>query len=183
MLTRSICDGVSSPGADAIVGTDAKNDAIMTTIIQAETPDQIETARALFREYEAWLDMDLCFQDFETEVATLPGKYAEPQGRLLLAYVEGQTAGCIALREIDEGICEMKRLFVRDEFRGHRLGLLLVEKVIAEAREAGYRKMRLDTFPPKMGKAVKLYESHGFREIAPYYNNPHIGVLFMELDL
>jgi GNAT superfamily N-acetyltransferase len=153
------------------------------TIVQAQTPEQIETARQLFREYEAWLALDLCFQDFETEVATLPGKYAAPEGRLLLAYVDNAPAGCIALREIDEGICEMKRLFVRDEFRGHRLGLLLVEKVIGEARAAGYLKMRLDTFPPKMGKAVKLYESHGFREIAPYYNNPHAGVLFMELDL
>jgi GNAT superfamily N-acetyltransferase len=155
----------------------------MTTIIQAHTPDQIETARLLFREYEEWLDMDLCFQDFETEVATLPGKYAEPEGRLLLAQKDGKTAGCIALRKIDDDVCEMKRLFVRDEFRGHGLGLLLVEKVISEARAAGYLKMRLDTFPPKMGKAVKLYESHGFREIAPYYNNPHTGVLFMELDL
>lgn len=155
----------------------------MTTIIQAETPGQIETARLLFREYETWLGMSLCFQDFETEVATLPGKYAEPEGRLLLAYVDNAPAGCIALRELDEGVCEMKRLFVRDEFRGHGLGLALVEKVIGEARASGYLKMRLDTFPPKMGKAVKLYESHGFREIAPYYTNPHAGVLFMELDL
>jgi GNAT superfamily N-acetyltransferase len=155
----------------------------MTTIIQAKTPEQIETARLLFREYEAWLGMDLCFQGFEEELRTLPGKYAAPGGRLLLGYVDQKPAGCIALREINEGICEMKRLFVRDQFRGHRLGLLLVEKVIGEARDAGYLKMRLDTFPPKMGKAVKLYESHGFREIAPYYNNPHAGVLFMELDL
>jgi GNAT superfamily N-acetyltransferase len=155
----------------------------MTTIIQAETPAQIETARTLFREYEAWLGMDLCFQGFEEELRALPGKYAEPSGRLLLGYVDQKPAGCIALRKIDEGVCEMKRLFIRDEFRGHGLGLLLVEKVISEARDAGYLKMRLDTFPPKMGKAVKLYESHGFREIAPYYNNPHTGVLFMELDL
>jgi GNAT superfamily N-acetyltransferase len=155
----------------------------MTTIIQAETPEQIETARLLFREYEAWLGMDLCFQGFEEELRVLPGKYAAPGGRLLLSYVDNAPAGCIALRGIDDGVCEMKRLFVRDEFRGHRLGLLLVERVISEAREAGYLKMRLDTFPPKMGKAVKLYESHGFREIAPYYNNPHTGVLFMELDL
>lgn len=155
----------------------------MTTIIQAETPDQIETARILFREYEAWLGMDLCFQGFEEELRTLPGKYAAPGGRLLLGYADKAPAGCIALRGIDDGICEMKRLFVRDEFRGRSLGLLLVEKVLGEARAAGYLKMRLDTFPPKMGKAVKLYESHGFREIAPYYDNPHTGVLFMELDL
>jgi ribosomal protein S18 acetylase RimI-like enzyme len=155
----------------------------MTTILQAETPEQIETARLLFREYETWLDMDLCFQGFEEELRTLPGKYIAPRGRLLLALVDEKAAGCIALREIHDGVCEMKRLFVRDEFRGRSLGLLLVEKVIGEARAAGYLKMRLDTFPPKMGKAVKLYESHGFREIAPYYNNPHAGVLFMELDL
>lgn len=155
----------------------------MTTIFQAETPDQIETARQLFREYEAWLGMDLCFQGFEDELRHLPGKYSEPDGRLLLASVDDKTAGCIALRSLGDGVCEMKRLFVRDGFRGHGLGLALVEKVISEARAAGYSKMRLDTFPPKMGKAVKLYESHGFREIAPYYDNPHAGVLFLELDL
>jgi GNAT superfamily N-acetyltransferase len=155
----------------------------MITIAQAETPGQIETARLLFREYEAWLGMDLCFQGFEEELRSLPGKYTEPEGRLLLAQKDGKTAGCIALRKIDEGVCEMKRLFVRDGFRGDGIGLLLVEKVISEARRAGYLKMRLDTFPPKMGKAVKLYESHGFREIPPYYDNPHTGVLFMELDL
>ena len=154
-----------------------------TIIIQAETPEQIETARQLFREYEAWLGMDLCFQGFEDELRNLPGKYAKPDGRLLLALVDDRAAGCIALRSLGDGVCEMKRLFVRDDFRGHGLGLLLVEKVIAEARDAGYSKMRLDTFPPKMGKAVKLYESHGFREIAPYYDNPHSGVLFLELDL
>lgn len=155
----------------------------MITIIQAETPGQIETARLLFREYEAWLGMDLCFQGFEEELRSLPGKYAAPGGRLLLAYEDEKPAGCIALRELEDGVCEMKRLFVRDEFRGSGLGLRLVEMVIAEARAEGYLKMRLDTFPPKMGKAVGLYESHGFREIAPYYDNPHSGVLFMELDL
>ena len=155
----------------------------MTTITQAQTSDHIETARLLFREYEAWLGMDLCFQGFENEVANLPGKYAPPEGRLLLAYIDGKPAGCIALRKIGEGICEMKRLFVRGEFRGHKLGLTLVERIIHDARDVGYSKMRLDTHPPKMGKAVKLYESHGFRAIAPYYDNPHEDVLFMELDL
>jgi len=152
----------------------------MLKIIQAETEDHITKARELFREYEAWLGMSLCFQDFENEVASLPGKYAPPDGRLYLAYSDEKLTGCIALRNLGDGVCEMKRLFVRDEFRGHKIGVRLIERLIADAREIGYKKMRLDTFPPKMGKAVKLYESHGFRPIPPYYDNPHDGVLFME---
>jgi putative acetyltransferase len=156
----------------------------MLRITQAETDEQIAEAKALFREYEAWLGMSLCFQDFENEVATLPGKYAMPDGRLLLAYHDDKLAGCIALRPLDEdGTCEMKRLFVRGEFRGRQIGIHLIERLLTDAREIGYVKMRLDTFPPKMGKAVKLYESHGFVAIPPYYDNPHDGVLFMELTL
>lgn len=155
----------------------------MLTIIQAESEAQIAEAGILFREYEAWLAMDLCFQGFEAELAALPGKYAMPDGRLYLAKVAGTLAGCIALRKLDDGICEMKRLFVRDGFRGAKVGVTLIEKLIADAREIGYFRMRLDTFPPKMGKAVSLYESHGFRAIAPYYENPHNDVLFMELIL
>lgn len=156
----------------------------MLSIIQANTDEQITEVRALFREYESWLGMSLCFQGFEEELATLPGKYAQPEGRLLLAYSDDKLAGCIALRPLkDEGVCEMKRLFVRDGFRGERVGLRLIQQVIAEAREIGYSKMRLDTHPEKMGKAVSLYEAHGFVEIAPYYENPHDGVLFMELVL
>ncbi|MBP7415480.1 MAG: GNAT family N-acetyltransferase [Pyrinomonadaceae bacterium] len=155
----------------------------MLTITQAETDEQIAEAKTLFREYEAWLGMSLCFQDFENEVATLPGKYATPDGRLYLAYVHDKLAGCIALRKLENETCEMKRLFVRDGFRGHRVGVSLIEKLIADAREIGYKQMRLDTYPPKMGKAVKLYESHGFQAIPPYYDNPHSDVLFMELAL
>jgi GNAT superfamily N-acetyltransferase len=155
----------------------------MLNIIQAETTEQIESARTLFREYEAWLGLDLCFQGFETELAELPGKYAEPDGRLLLVHSDESLAGCIALRKLDVGLCEMKRLFVRDEFRGERIGVQLIEKLIDDAREIGYKTMRLDTYPAKMGKAVGLYESHGFRLIEPYYENPHNGVLFMELAL
>lgn len=155
----------------------------MTKILQAKTAAEIAAARELFREYEAWLGLDLCFQGFEAELAALPGKYAPPAGRLLLAYSDDTLAGCIAMREIEAGVCEMKRLFVRDEFRGARIGVALVEKLIADAREIGYEKMRLDTFPPMMGKAVSLYASHGFVEIEPYYENPHDGVLFMELTL
>jgi GNAT superfamily N-acetyltransferase len=152
-------------------------------IIQATADDEVAEARAIFREYETWLGMSLCFQGFEEELSALPGKYAMPDGRLLLAYGDDHLAGCIALRKLDEGICEMKRLFVRDEFRGARIGVQLIERLIADAREIGYKKMRLDTYPPKMGKAVNLYESHGFVAIPPYYDNPHDGVLFMELVL
>ena len=156
----------------------------MLSIIQAETDEHISEARTLFREYELWLGMSQCFQGFEEELATLPGKYAAPMGRLLLAYSDEKLAGCIALRPLkDEGVCEMKRLFVRGGFRGERIGLHLIERVIDEAREIGYSRMRLDTHPEKMGKAVDLYRSHGFVEIPPYYENPHDGVLFMELAL
>ena len=155
----------------------------MLEIIQAESGKDIDQARELFREYEAWIGLDLCFQGFEQELAELPGKYAKPSGRLLLAYSDEKLAGCIAMRELENGICEMKRLFVRDAFRGQRIGVHLIEKLIGEARNEKYRKMRLDTFPPKMGKAVGLYESYGFRPIAAYYDNPYDGVLFMELSL
>ncbi len=155
----------------------------MLDIVQAETTEQIATARELFREYEAWLGLDLCFQGFEQELAALPGKYALPDGRLYLAYSDGELAGCIAMRKLEDGICEMKRLFVRDGFRGAGIGVQLIKQLIADAREIGYVRMRLDTFPPKMGKAVSLYESHGFVPIEAYYDNPNEGVLFMELAL
>ena len=155
----------------------------MLQILQTTTDEMIAQARILFREYETWLAMDLCFQNFEKEVAELPGKYAPPSGRLYLAYLDNKLAGCIAMRSLGDGICEMKRLFVRDGFRGASIGVRLIERLIDEARIEGYERMRLDTFPPKMGKAVGLYESHGFRSIPPYYDNPHQGVLFMELNL
>jgi ribosomal protein S18 acetylase RimI-like enzyme len=152
-------------------------------ITQAETPEQIEQTRTLFREYEAWFGLNLCFQNFDEEVASLPGKYAKPEGRLLLALVDVDLAGCIALRKLEQGICEMKRLYVRDEFQGRGIGNALIEKLIAEAGFTGYKKMRLDTYPPKMAKAVNLYGSHGFRQIEPYYHNPYGEALFMELEL
>lgn len=152
----------------------------MIEILQAETPEQIEAARTLFREYEKWLDLDICFQNFEEELQNLPGKYAAPDGRLFLAFADEKAAGCIALRKLEENVCEMKRLFVRDEFRGIGLGEKLIEKLIDEARSTGYEKMRLDTLPGKMRKAVKLYAYHGFQEIAPYYYNPYTETLFME---
>lgn len=152
-------------------------------IDQAETPEQIETVRLLFREYETWLGLDLCFQRFEEEVRNLPGWYSPPDGRLLLASVDGKPAGCVGLRKLDDGICEIKRLYLRPEARGLGLGNRLIEMLIEQAGFAGYQRIRLDTHPPKMGKAVKLYESHGFKPIPPYYDNPHDSVLFMELHL
>ncbi|NJM53523.1 MAG: GNAT family N-acetyltransferase [Blastocatellia bacterium] len=155
----------------------------MIQIIQAETPEQIEETRKIFREYEAWLDLDLCFQGFAEELANLPGEISvTPKDVLFLAISDDKVAGCVALRKLDEGVCEMKRLYVRDEFRGQKIGISLIEKLITEAKEIGYQKLRLDTFPPKMGKAVRLYESYGFVEIEPYYHNPHSDTLFMELQ-
>ena len=153
------------------------------TIVSAETAEQIEQARHLFREYQSWLEIDLCFQNFEKELAGLPGDYTQPAGRLSLAYEESQLAGCVALRKIDERICEMKRLFLRAEFRGHGLGRRLIETIIREAKQIGYERMRLDTLPPKMNDAIDLYRSYGFKEIASYYDNPVSGAIFMELDL
>ena len=155
----------------------------MITIKLPDTAEDIETVRMLFREYESWLGMDLCFQGFEQELADLPGKYAEPDGRLFLASEDGAALGCVALRKLENDVCEMKRLYLRPEARGRGLGNILIEKIIEAARSIGYQKLRLDTHPPKMGKAVSLYESHGFRPIPPYYNNPHEDVLFMELEL
>jgi ribosomal protein S18 acetylase RimI-like enzyme len=152
-------------------------------IIQAETPQHTAQARELFREYEAWLEIDLCFQGFEKELAELPGAYAPPNGRLLLAFDNGQLAGCVALRKIGDGVCEMKRLFVRREFQRKGLGRQLVDAIVSEAKEIGYQRMRLDTLPPKMNTAIALYRSLGFCEIEPYYENPVPGAKFMELDL
>jgi len=155
----------------------------MIKLIQAESTEQIENVRTLFREYESWLGLDLCFQGFEEELAGLPGKYFAPDGRLYLAVIDEKQAGCIALRKLEDGICEIKRLFVREDFRGLGIGKIMIEKLIYEARSVGYVLMRLDTHLPKMEKAVRLYESHGFLEIPAYYDNPHTGVLFMEMRL
>ena len=151
--------------------------------IQAETPDQIDQARKLFREYQTWLEIDLCFQNFKQELAHLPGDYAPPDGRLLLVEKDRKIAGCVALRKLSEGVCEMKRLFVRPESRGQGLGRELIAAVIREAGGIGYARMRLDTLPPKMNDAIALYRAFGFKEIEPYYDNPVPGAKFMELNL
>ena len=159
------------------------NEFSITVTRRVHSAEDIELARQLFREYAAWLEIDLCFQNFEQELAGLPGDYAPPDGRLLFAYRDGRLAGCVALRKIGEGVCEMKRLFVRGDFRGQGIGRLLVSAVIREAKKIGYERLRLDTLPPKMSDAIVLYRSFGFREIEPYYDNPVPGAMFMELAM
>jgi len=154
----------------------------MVVIIQAIGPQAIEGARALFREYEASLGIDLCFQGFEQEMAGLPGAYAPPAGQLLLAAEGAELAGCVALRPLGDDVCEMKRLYVRPAARGTGLGRRLAAAVIGEARGIGYARMRLDTMP-SMKEAIALYRALGFAEIAPYCVNPVPGALFMELAL
>ncbi len=150
---------------------------------QAESAAEIAQARELFLEYAQSLGFSLCFQNFDQELANLPGDYAPPDGRLLLAEFEGQVAGCVALHKLEEGICEMKRLYLRSQFRGKGLGRALADRIIAEAREIGYHRMRLDTVEPVMKDAVAMYRRIGFREISPYCANPMAGALYMELLL
>lgn len=152
-------------------------------LIQAQSIQDVGSARKLFEEYAAWLGISLCFQNFDKELAELPGEYAPPSGRLLLAFDGKRLAGCVALRKIGEGACEMKRLFLRPEFRGKGLGRMLTESIVGEARQIGYERMRLDTLPNKMDRAISMYRSLGFQEIEPYYHNPVAGVTFMELTL
>jgi len=149
---------------------------------QATSPSDIETARVLFVEYQESLGISLCFQNFDAEVASLPGAYAPPEGRLLLAFAGDEPAGCVALRKLEDGIGEMKRLWVRPAFRGLRLGRRLAEAVLSEARVAGYGAVRLDTLPA-MREAQALYVSLGFVDIPPYNDHPIEGTRFMEARL
>ena len=151
-------------------------------LVQVQSGPDVDLARGLFREYQRSLNVDLCFQDFEQELATLPGEYAPPFGRLFLLYEDNDLAGCVALRKIDDETCEMKRLFVRPDFRGRQLGKRLAEAVIDESRVIGYKRMKLDTLPI-MTTAITMYRSLGFKPTSPYRHNPVPGALFMELDL
>lgn len=152
-------------------------------LVQATLPEHLDQARELFLEYAASLGFNLCFQNFDEELRSFPGAYAPPNGRLLLAISSNHAAGCIALRKIAPSICEMKRLYVRPKDRGKSLGYLLVERLIAEAREIGYERMRLDTVAAEMKDAIALYRRMGFREIEPYSSIPVESALWMELVL
>src|SRR5215469_9847685 len=150
---------------------------------QAESCAQIEAIRELFLEYGQSLSFSLCFQSFDKELAGLPGDYAPPEGRLLLLSISGEAAGCVALHKLSSEMCEMKRLYVRPQFRGKGLGRSLTERIIEDGRQIGYKKLRLDTVEPVMQTAVAMYRALGFREIEPYRENPIEGALYMELEL
>ena len=146
------------------------------------TGDAIEEIKQLFIEYSQSLGVNLDFQNFETELNTLPGKYIPPNGALILALVDGKAAGCVALRKMDNDICEMKRLYVRNDYRGLGIGNTLISMIIEEAGKLNYSYMRLDTLPT-MKRAQELYKSYGFYDIEPYVYNPVTGTRFLELNI
>lgn len=154
----------------------------MPKIIRVESGEELEQVRILFAEYTDSLDFDLGFQNFEEELANLPGDYVRPTGCLLLAIYKGRSIGCVGLRKLSDGVCEMKRLYVREQFRGLGLGRALAEAVIEEARKIGYNYMRLDTVP-SMKVARALYVSLGFKQASQYRYNPIEDAVFMELKL
>jgi putative acetyltransferase len=151
-------------------------------IVPAHKGKRLPQVRMLFEEYAASLGITLCFQGFEEELAALPGSYAPPSGRLLLALQRGDLAGCVALQRLTPDACEMKRLYVRPGVRSLGIGRMLAERIIHEGKATGYRRIRLDTLPT-MTAALILYRQLGFREIAPYRHNPVEGAVFLELRL
>jgi putative acetyltransferase len=151
-------------------------------IVRVNSWEEVEQAKFLFTEYASSLDFDLSFQNFEQELANLPGEYSPPFGAILLAYYEGKAVGCVALRKLAEGICEMKRLYVRKAFRGKKIGKALSVAIVEEAKKRGYSRMRLDTLP-SMAQAIQLYRTLGFKETSPYRYNPRAGAMFLELVL
>ncbi|HEX4633097.1 MAG TPA: GNAT family N-acetyltransferase [Gemmatimonadales bacterium] len=152
-------------------------------ISPATSPDHLEIVRTLFTEYAQSLGFSLCFQGFDEEIATLPGAYAPPQGRLLLATLAGEPAGCVAIRPLEGDACELKRLFVRPAHRATGLGRALMDRILAEARAAGYRRMRLDTVVGTIDRAIAMYRRYGFEETEPYGKHPVPGTIDMELEL
>lgn len=155
----------------------------MAELLHAQSRQDLADIAELFREYAAWLSVDVCTTNIEREVAGLPGPFGPPDGCLLLARQDGEPAGCVALRRFDDHTCEMKRLHVRPAYRGRGIGRALAVEIVAEARRLGYRKMRLDSIADRMTEAVSLYRTLGFREIPPYGDHPEGCTLFMELDL
>jgi GNAT superfamily N-acetyltransferase len=153
----------------------------MSVIFPVETDEDIEIAKQLFVEYADCLGFDLGFQNFEEELANLPGKYAGPEGCLLIAKYKDEIAGCAAFGKLSDGVCEMKRLYVKQEYRGLKIGRELAETVIEQSRKMGYNCMRLDFIAPRVSEL--LYRSLGFKEIAPYEDIPLEGAVFMELKL
>ncbi len=154
----------------------------MLEIFPVKTDKDLEIVKSLFVEYADSLGFDLGFQDFQEELANLPGEYAPPKGCLLVAEYKDQPAGCVALRKLSDGVCEGKRLYVRPEFRGLRIGRKLMEAIIEEALKIGYTRIRGDTLA-SMKTAQALYASLGFKEIKPYCHNPIEGAVFLELKL
>ena len=154
----------------------------MIDIRPAELPRDLAAVRHLFREYADGLGVDLCFQDFEAELATLPGKYSPPRGRLMLAWNGAEAVGCVALRPLKGDACEMKRLYVRPGVRGQHLGRRLAQQICRDASDAGYRRICLDTLPA-MSAAIRLYSALGFQAIEPYVFNPIEGAIFLGLEL
>jgi putative acetyltransferase len=153
-------------------------------IVEVTSQEDVEQVRTLFTEYRAELVVEPCFQSFDHEIASLPGSYAPPGGKLLLAKVVGQPVGCIGLRPFpSDGACEMKRLYVRPPFRGDKVGRQLAERIVEEARELGYRSMRLDSHPDSMAAAIRMYRKLGFREVSPDPLQPIDGLIYMELAL
>ena len=151
-------------------------------LVFVESEKHLTSIRELFLEYAESLGFSLCFQNFDKELANLPGDYSPPDGRLILALDENKPIGCVALRKLEKHICEMKRLYIKPEMRGIGLGEQLVRTVIDEAVKIGYMKMRLDTVP-KMKEAIDLYSKIGFKEVGPYRENPIEGAMYMEMDL
>jgi len=155
---------------------------INLNIIKVTSNRYIAYVKELFMEYANSLGFDLSFQNFDQELSELPGNYAYPNGTLLLAVFQEKPVGCVALRKIDEEICEVKRLYVKDKYRGKKIGKSLLNEIVKEATKIGYKYMRLDSLST-MKEAIKLYESTGFKEIEPYRYNPLDGAVYMQLEL
>ena len=170
---------------EAFCVTGTPKNISMLEIIQItnkSNPEQIEQVKALFREYANWLSVDLSFQRFEEEMLALPDNYSAPEGALFLAKVNGLPAGCVAVRRFDNSTCEMKRLFVRDAYKGHGVGKALAAKAIEAGKELGYQRMLLDTLA-HMRPAIELYTALGFQPIAAYYDNPISNAVYLSMML